>query len=172
MVLGLGINFWEHPRGQVYLGIGIPSGKVCYPWILKRRNELCDPTPLHGRTPPHWTVYGLEVDLIVCLPRSMAVWFASDLHNFSPMPPAANRAMFPHLFLISGATRRQQTCISGTKNQPKEEVLGRTSLRTSGQKLRSGPPNPGKTSILARKSRADVHERTSVWKTSGWFFVP
>ena len=33
---------------------------------------------------------------------------------------------------------------SGTKIQPKEEVFGRTSLRTSGQKLRSGPPNPGK----------------------------
>ena len=34
---------------------------------------------------------------------------------------------------------------SGTKIQPKEEVFGRTSLRTSGQKLRSGPPNAGKT---------------------------
>ena len=33
---------------------------------------------------------------------------------------------------------------SDSKNQPKEEVFGRTSLRTSGQKLRSGPPNPGK----------------------------
>ena len=31
-----------------------------------------------------------------------------------------------------------------TKNQPKEEVLGWTSLRTTGQKLRSDPPNPGK----------------------------
>ena len=33
---------------------------------------------------------------------------------------------------------------SETKNQPKEEVLGRMSLWTSGQKLRSGPPIPGK----------------------------
>ena len=33
---------------------------------------------------------------------------------------------------------------SVTKNQPKEEVFGRTSLRTSGQKLRSAPPNPRK----------------------------
>ena len=33
---------------------------------------------------------------------------------------------------------------SGTKNQPKEEVLGRASLGTSDQKLRSGHPNPGK----------------------------
>ena len=33
---------------------------------------------------------------------------------------------------------------SGTKIQPKEEVFGRISLRTSGQTLRSGPPNPGK----------------------------
>ena len=30
------------------------------------------------------------------------------------------------------------------KISPKTEVFGRTSLRTSGQKLRSGPPNPGK----------------------------
>ena len=30
----------------------------------------------------------------------------------------------------------------GTKIQPKEEILGRISLRTSGQKLQSGPPNP------------------------------
>ena len=29
-----------------------------------------------------------------------------------------------------------------------------------------------KTSILARTCRADVHEKTSVWKTSGWFLVP
>ena len=58
------------------------------------------------------------------------------------------------------------------KISPKTEVFGRTSLRTSGQKLRSGTPNPGKTSILARACRADVHEKTSVWKTSGWSFVP
>ena len=30
------------------------------------------------------------------------------------------------------------------KIQPEEQVLGRISLQTSGQKLRSGPPNPGK----------------------------
>ena len=47
------------------------------------------------------------------------------------------------------------------KNQPKEEVLGRISLRTSGEKLRSGPPNLGKRSILARTPRADIHEKTS-----------
>ena len=29
-----------------------------------------------------------------------------------------------------------------------------------------------KTSISERTSHADVHEKTSVWKTSGWFFVP
>ena len=34
--------------------------------------------------------------------------------------------------------------ISETTNQPKEEVFGQTSLRSSSQKLRSGPPNPGK----------------------------
>ena len=41
---------------------------------------------------------------------------------------------------------------SGTKIQPKEEVFGRISLRTSGQKLRSGPPNPGKN----KHSRTDI----------------
>ena len=46
--------------------------------------------------------------------------------------------------------------------QPKEEVFGRTSLRTSRQKLRSGLPNPGKTSISELTSHADVHEKTSV----------
>ena len=29
-----------------------------------------------------------------------------------------------------------------------------------------------KTSILARTCRADAHAKTSVWKTSGWFFAP
>ena len=54
---------------------------------------------------------------------------------------------------------QQNLWFSGTKIQPKEEVLSRISLQTSGQKLRSGPPNPGKTSIFARTSRADVHEK-------------
>ena len=35
----------------------------------------------------------------------------------------------------------------GAKNQTKEEVLGRISVRTSSQKLRSGPPNPGKQAL-------------------------
>ena len=49
------------------------------------------------------------------------------------------------------------------KFSPKSlEVLGRISLRTSGRKLRSGPPNTGKRSILAWTSGADVHGKTSV----------
>ena len=60
--------------------------------------------------------------------------------------------------LNSGSDR-----ISETKNQPKEEVFGRTSLQTSGQKLRSGCPNPGKKNKhLARTVRADAHEKTLV----------
>ena len=59
---------------------------------------------------------------------------------------------------------------SGTKIQPKEEVFGRRSLRTSGQKLRSGPPNPGKISILAPTSRADVHEKNFGLKNFGLIF--
>ena len=63
------------------------------------------------------------------------------------------------------------------KNQPKEEALGRTSLRTSSQKDSVRPSKSWITSILAQTSRADVHKKTSVWKTSvwktsGWFFVP
>ena len=37
--------------------------------------------------------------------------------------------------------------ISETKKKPKEEIFGRTSLRTCGQKLRSGPPTPGQKNI-------------------------
>ena len=48
----------------------------------------------------------------------------------------------PKVLQNSGGGRGEP---SGTKIQPKEEVFGRTSLRTSRQKLRSGPPNPGKT---------------------------
>ena len=51
---------------------------------------------------------------------------------------------------------------SGTKIQPKEEVFSRISLWTSGQKLRSGPPNPGKTSIFG----TDI-PRGRPWKNVG-----
>ena len=63
-----------------------------------------------------------------------------------------------------GPTKRKNTGaphrISGTKNQPKEEVLGTDIPRTSGghsrgypgPKLRSGPSTIGKTSIWARTS--------------------
>ena len=52
--------------------------------------------------------------------------------------------------------------ISGTQKQPKEEAFGRISLWTSGEKLQSGSPNPGKISILTRTCRADVHENILV----------
>ena len=59
--------------------------------------------------------------------------------------------------------------IPETKHQPKEEVFGWTSLRTSGQKLRSGPPNLGKneTSILAWT----CHEKIGL-KNFGLILVP
>ena len=54
-------------------------------------------------------------------------------------------------------------CYSETEIQPKEEVFGRISLRTSGQKLRSGPPNARKkTSILGRTT-----PRRRPWKNFG-----
>ena len=34
------------------------------------------------------------------------------------------------------------------------------------------PSKSWKTSILERTSCADIHEKTSVWKTSGWFSAP
>ena len=62
----------------------------------------------------------------------LALLLATPLPSlFSPLAPF--RPLFP---LKSRAGTK--------KEQPKEEVLGRISLRTSGQKLRSGPPNPGK----------------------------
>ena len=48
--------------------------------------------------------------------------------------------------------------LSGTKYQPKEEVLGLMSLRTSGRKLRSGTPNPG------RKKQQFWHSRPAMTK--------
>ena len=48
--------------------------------------------------------------------------------------------------------------LSETKNQPKEEVFGRTSLRISGQKLSVRPSKSWKTSALAQTCHADVHE--------------
>ena len=58
------------------------------------------------------------------------------------------------------------------KLRPKMEALGRRYLRTSGQKLRSGPPNPGKTSMLAWTSRADVHENNFGLKNGADFSFP
>ena len=65
-----------------------------------------------------------------------------------------------------------RTHSKGTKIQPKEGVFGRISLQTSGQKLRSGPPNAGKTSILGRTSRADVHEKLRSRKLRADFSFP
>ena len=65
---------------------------------------------------------------------------------------------FGGLFKPPPKTKLYSRKKSETINQPKEEV----SLWTSGQKLRSGPPNPEKASTLARTCRADVHEETSV----------
>ena len=46
------------------------------------------------------------------------------------------------------------------KFSPKTEVFGQTSLRTSGQRLRSGPPNPGKKQAFWHRHAA----RTSTKK--------
>ena len=70
----------------------------------------------------------------------------------SGQPP---QAMCLQVTLMSGRSCRLTICVknieqngdrrkSGTKNQPKEEVFGRISLQTSGQKPRSGPPSLGK----------------------------
>ena len=58
-----------------------------------------------------------------------------------------------------GSSRKGALKSRDSRDVDQEEVLGRISLRTSSQKLRSGPPNPGKTSMLARTSRTNVHEK-------------
>ena len=76
---------------------------------------------------------------------------------------SAERRRGLNIFKIVGPKRMllswQYSLIFRTKSQPTEQVFGRTSLRTSGQKLRSGPPKSGKTSTLARTCRADVHKK-------------
>ena len=52
-----------------------------------------------------------------------------DSRDIREPPDSWNKGESDHFFSV-------------TKNQPKEEVLGRISLRASGQKLRSAPPNP------------------------------
>ena len=54
------------------------------------------------------------------------------------------------------------------RNEKFYEVLVRISLRTSGQKFRSGPQLLAKTSIVSWTSCADVHDETPVWETLGW----
>ena len=54
----------------------------------------------------------------------------------------------------------EKALLPGTKIQPKEEVLGRTSLWMSRQKLRSGSPNPGKKQAFRNGHPA----RTSIKK--------
>ena len=68
-----------------------------------------------------------------------------------------------------------------TKNQPKEEALGRPFARKSRPKLRQGSQNPGKKQAFQRghpwPEGADVHDpkgfpKTSVRKTLGWILAP
>ena len=62
---------------------------------------------------------------------------------------------------------------SETKKQPKEEVFGRTSLRISGQKLRSGPPNPGKQALWHRHAtRTSTKKLRSEKKLRADFSLP
>ena len=75
------------------------------------------------------------------------------------------RASYHHHHKHYRPEKSQRVIQAKTKKRkisPKTEVFGRTSLRTSGQKLRSGPPNPGKTSISARACRADVHKKKKI----------
>ena len=48
------------------------------------------------------------------------------------------------------------------KISPKRKFAAGRPCGHPAKKTRSGPPSPGKTSILARTCRADVHEKTSV----------
>ena len=66
-------------------------------------------------------------------------------------------------FIRKGDSHETPTAMSVKKNHPKEEILGRIFVRTSGQKLRSGPPNHGKTRVLARARTSGADVLKKVW---------
>ena len=68
----------------------------------------------------------------------------SSLQTSSPQTNGSPRAFYQEL----GQPNNNVPTCQKRKVSPKTEVFGRTSLRTSGQKLRSGPPNPGKNKHL------------------------
>ena len=59
-----------------------------------------------------------------------------------------------------------------TKNSAQTGNFGPDILAGVRQKLRSGPPNPEKTSNVARCSCADVDDETSVWKIRADLLFP
>ena len=77
-------------------------------------------------------------------PLNMPIWEAKIVLKHSSACSSAPLCLPRACELQKCFSHRFWGLWSETKNQPKEEVFGRTSLRTSGQTLRSGPPNPGK----------------------------
>ena len=80
--------------------------------------------------------------------RQLFVVLAVRLHHLLPAPCGPGPGGIHQCGL---QLRNEQSAQRGT--------LGQTSMRTSGQKLRSGHPHPGNRCTLARTSRADVHEK-------------
>ena len=104
-------------------------------------------------------------DIFFCRPLPAVPWFppSSTLLLCNEAGQPRERLLHDGPLCLVEGDDGPPLLASGTKIQPKEEVSGRTSLRTSRQKLRSGPPNPGKPSISERTSHADVHEKISVF---------
>ena len=89
-------------------------------------------------------------------------------HEFSydKFPPKFPPSLYSVAFLLAQ--------LSGTKNQrQKRGSFGPDiSLRTSGQKLRSGPPNPGKTSILGRHPARTSMKKLRLFTRPFFLFAP
>ena len=79
------------------------------------------------------------------------VWFAGATPDFSMEPPERGKQKRIRPLSRDSDFRNEKSAQRG--------ALGRTFLQTSGQRLRSGPPNPGKARNVARTSRVDVHEK-------------
>ena len=154
-------------------GLSVGPSKVV-PWPQLITAELLAAWALYPCSRP-WAVW-ISSFLAWCLPDGLATVGAWSCCSWAIALGMVRhmhcKSVRPLHVSKSPKSGKEGFRVKNLKISPKTEVFGRTSLRTPGQKLRSGPPNPGKTSSLARTCRADVHEKTSVWKTSGWFFVP
>ena len=131
--------------------------------------------------PLHWIAFPVEI-----LTKPLIHWIASSLFTENPFffhwkkcfvasPSPNNRLKSKSQCDSKFITRSKfttQSIFSETKFSPKRKFLAGHPCGHPAKNFGQGPPNPAKTSILERTSRVDVHEKTSVWKPSGWFPFP